>query len=57
MIKEINTDLAYRYNGAFMTEFEVTLAEVFLLKVPDSFINRISGTSEEESHVNIGDIR
>ena len=31
--------------------FEIELAEVLILKVPDAILNRVSGTSEEESHI------
>ena len=37
--------------------FEVELAEVLILKVPDQFFDRISGQPVEESHIVVEKVR
>ena len=51
MITESSTELVNQYIPQFTLNFEVELAEVLILKVPDAILNRVSGTSDEESHI------
>ena len=37
--------------------FEIELAEVLILKVPDAILNRISGRTVEESHIIVEKVR
>ena len=51
MIIEANTELVNQLIPQFTLKFVVELAEVLILKVPDAILNRVSGTSDEESHI------
>ena len=57
MIIESHDELVSHFIPQFMLNFEIELAEVLILKVPDAILNRVSGTSEEESHVIVENIR
>ena len=51
MISETDDSMKYPFNSLFTVNIDVLLAEVLILKVPDAILSRISGTSEEESHI------
>ena len=51
MISESDDSMKYLFNSLFTINIDVVLAEVLILKVPDAILNRVSGTSEEESHI------
>ena len=57
MIKESYDELVSHFIPQLMLNFEIELAEVLILKVPDAILNRVSGTSDEESHVIVENIR
>ena len=57
MIIESYDELVKHFTPKFMLNFEIKLAEVLILKVPDAILNRVSGTSEEESHIIVENIR
>ena len=57
MIIESYDELVNYFIPEFMLNFEIELAEVLILKVPDAILNRVSGTSDEESHIIVENIR
>ena len=57
LIREPDDNLIYPYMPQQTMHFEIELAEVLILKVPDAILNRISGRSVEESHIIVEKVR